>query len=157
MYTYLPVTLTHFGLSAQEAQLIEVMKARNQEREQTLKEEPAGIDAVLVQGGFNIPMASAEASGDAVLDNNTEQTVSFSKRPGYDLVRVCNIDEFPQTEPQEIAFFHHRGTLGQFDEERQEFIRQCCGVLRQVAKCFGYEPYYITLFYQAHSVSRFIR
>ena len=52
---------------------------------------------------------------------------------------------------------HHRGTLEAFDDERRTFIRQCCGVLREVAQVFGYEPYYVTLFYQAHSVSRFIR
>ena len=148
----------------QEEHLMAHMKQVNAEREKTLVEEPAGIDAVLVQGGFAIPSAMAvpavqgrSGSADGVLQSVQEQVTGVARRPGYDLVRVCNIDETPERVPQEIAFFHHRGTLASFDDDRRSFIRQCCAVLREVAKCFGYEPYYVTLFYQAHSVSRFIR
>ena len=150
----------------QEERLMKHMKAVNDEREKKLVAEPAGIDDVLVQGGFDIPRATplpgeasegTQAAPDSVLSSVQEQVVSVARRPGYDLVRVCNIDETPERVPQEIAFFHHRGTLDAFDDDRRTFIRQCCGVLREVAKCFGYEPYYVTLFYQAHSVSRFIR
>ena len=98
---------------AQEERLIQHMKQVNREREKTLKAEPEGIDSLLVQGGFEIPGAGGNAAGgggsgggrqDAVLDAVEEQVVSVSKRPGYDLVRVCNIDETPERFPQEIAF-----------------------------------------------------
>eukprot|EP01052_Picozoa_sp_SAG31_P014459 SAG31_NODE_899_length_11146_cov_7.265049_4_plen_2267_part_00 len=149
---------------AQEERLMQRIKHVNDEREKTLLPEPSGIDEVLVQGGFDIPKATplpgatgSDSDADPVLSSVQEQVVSVTRRPGYDLVRVCNIDEDPERTPQEIAFFHHRGTLDAFDDDRRSFIRQCCGVLREVAHCFGYEPYYVTLFYQAHSVSRFIR
>jgi hypothetical protein len=159
----------------QEEQLIAHLRTVNRDREQRLQEEPEGIDSVLVQGGFDIPSesgAAAAAGGagpgseqarqdaarnDAVLSQVTEQVVATSVRPGYDLVRVCNIDEDPARSPQEIAFFHHRGTLAHFDDERRAFVRQCCGVLRAVAKVFDYHPAYVTLFYQKLSTSRFIR
>lgn len=60
---------------------------------------------------------------------------------------------------QDIAFFHHRLTLAtHFTKERERLVRQCCGVLRDVAGgVFHYDPAFITLFYEEGSVSRFIR
>ena len=57
-------------------------------------------------------------------------------------MRVCNIDEFEATQPPEIAFFHHRSTLADFDAERRAFVMQCCGVLRAVAAVYDY-PHYV--------------
>ena len=107
---------------AQEERLMQRMKRVNEEREKKLLAEPPGIDDVLVQGGFDIPSATpppgavgSDATADTVLSSVQEQVVSVSRRPGYDLVRVCNIDDDPERTPQEIAFFHHRGTLDAFD------------------------------------------
>ena len=155
----------------QEEQLLAKMESLTAEREAAIEPEPAGIDELLVQGGFPIPTASpsadvggsssGEAGGaDAVLAGVEERVQKVSVRPGYDLVRVGNFDERPDIQPPEIAFFHHRLTLEtEFRQslDRQNLVQQCCGVLRAVAAVYDYPHYFVTLFYQPHSASRFIR
>lgn len=75
---------------------------------------------------------------------------------GYDLVLVGNFDEVGRV-PEEIAFYHHRDTLGKLSGKRRGLVRETCRVLREVADVFGYPAYNVALFYQEGSVSRFIR
>lgn len=139
---------------SQEAELLVKMQGLMAEREAALEPEPAGIDELLVKGGFPIPSASAgdgrgSAVADPVLAAVEEQVTQVNIRPGYDLVRVGNFDESDAIQPPEIAFFHHRLTLQtDFDTTRRRFVQQCCGVLRAVAAVYDYPHYLVTLFYQ---------
>ena len=53
---------------------------------------PSATAVPAAQGG--------SGTADAVLQSVQEQVVGVARRPGYDLVRVCNIDETPERVPQ---------------------------------------------------------
>lgn len=56
---------------------------------------------------------------------------------------------------QDIAFFHHRLTLDtHWDAEREQLLRRCCEVLRDVAAVFDYDPAFVTLFYEGRGVKQ---
>ena len=42
-----------------------------------------------------------------------EKVTAVQQRPGFDLVRLGNVDEDEKRSPQEIAFFHHRTSTAQ--------------------------------------------
>ena len=68
-------------------------------------------------------------------------------KKGYDLVRWGNIEG--------VAIFHFR--TEELLEPRQELFREVVNVLREICVVFDYNPCYVTLFWQPHSVSRFIQ
>ncbi len=65
---------------------------------------------------------------------------------GYDIVRWGNIDE--------VAFFHVR--TEPVTDQRLVLAKQAVDVLRQVARVFDYQAYFVCLFYQKDAVSRFV-
>ena len=77
-------------------------------------------------------------------------------------MRVGNFTERADGSPPDIAFFHNRPTLHEVYEEgrfkRQQLVKECCGALRDVCDgVFGFDAAKVTLFYEAGSVSRFVR
>ena len=127
----------------EEEALLDHLKQKNEAIEQNgLEEEPVGINELLVQQGFRVP---GEADGE--LASKVKVSVGTRVRKGYDLVRWGNLGS--------VAFFHHR--TSEFTPERQQLARQCVQVLSEIMAVFDYDPAYVTLFYQAGALSRFIK
>jgi hypothetical protein len=129
--------------------------------------EPLNIDGlVMVRPGTATAREAAAAalgSGSNIMERQDMKSteVGTRVRRGFDLVRIGNFHE-AELEPHgqleaknhiipDIAFFHHRPTLHtNFTSERQRFVRQCCGVLRDVAAVFRFDAAMVTLFYEGN-------
>lgn len=135
----------HQNWFAEEQALMVQMEAQNQQAESALETEPEGVDGLLVRQGF---AASRAKGGDGGLVKDIKVSVkSGGVKKGYDLVRVGNVDS--------IAFFHHRRSLPP-PPQRMALVSRTVEVLKEVSVVFEYNPCYVTLFYQAGSLSRFI-
>ncbi|KAJ8609032.1 hypothetical protein CTAYLR_008698 [Chrysophaeum taylorii] len=125
------------------------------EREATaqIEAEPAGIDDVKY-----LPSSSSTGAGGATAPSSVVQRERRS--PGFDLVRAGNFARAPG-KPEDIIFFHHRLTLHELYDEathgRQRLVKECCGILDDVASVFGYDAAKVALFFQRGVVSRFVR
>ncbi len=75
-----------------------------------------------------------------------ELTHTASPITGYDIVRWGNIEE--------VAFFHSR--TEPVSKERLSLAQQAVAILKEVSRVFNYNPYFVCLFYQKDSESRFI-
>lgn len=99
-----------------------------------LEPEPVGIDGFI----------DVDEGSDKTLNKAIVKKVRKGIRPGYDIVRWGNIDE--------VAFFHVR--TEPVTEQRLALARQAVDVLREVARVFDYQAYFVCLFYQKNAVSR---
>ena len=64
----------------------------NAQREGELEKEPVGIDSVLVSK-FDLPPTGPPPDVDAVLGMLSQKVSQVQQRPGFDLVRMGNVDD----------------------------------------------------------------
>ena len=76
-------------------------------------------------------------------------SVVLSKKTGFDIVRYGNVG--PRND---IAFFHSRSE--EATSQRLALAHYAAEILEEVCSVFAFNAYYATLFYQRHSVSRFL-
>jgi len=91
------------------------------------------------------------AEKDVVMGAKMQVSSRGEIKKGYDLVRWGNIGD--------VAFFHAReeGRVdGEIPAQRMQLVEHVAEVLLEVCAVFDYNPGYVTLFWQPHSVSRFI-
>ena len=115
--------------AAQAADLVEQLKIK-------APDLVGEVDAVATQLG---KVAAAEELGSKVSIGS-----SGDLKKGYDLVRWGNIEG--------VAIFHAR--TEELSEQRIALFTQVVQVLKGICKVFDYNPCYVTLFWQPHSVSR---
>ena len=87
---------------------------------------------------------------EASLDDAHELHVSMEATPGgFDLLRWGNIGE-----NGDVAFFHSRHE--ECGEARLQLVTRCAEALRLVSEVFEFNPYFVALFYQKNTLSRFL-
>lgn len=128
---------------ANEDEVLSRLKKETDEAQQTLEVEPAGVNELLEVQGFKVP---GEAREDVAFADTIDVTVSTDVKRGYDIVRTGNVGG--------VAFFHQRTEL--FTEARRELLAQAVDVLKDVCACFGYNPLFVTLFYQVRILTAVI-
>ena len=119
-----------------------------------IEDEPPDQEAVLVAAGLDqiFKWDEEEAKkldAEMLKRQNITKSVKGDISKGYDLVRWRNIEG--------IAFFHCRDYIAPVTEERLALVKDITVVLKEMCEVFSYNAYYITLFYQPGSQSRFMQ